>query len=161
MQPIAAETRERLSAMSAAPHDISDVRKAWKEANLAPLWENAKAHRPAPPPDAGYLWSWDKIRPLITAAIEAASPHHECVAVRARRIRRVHHRRRQAVSDGGGRPDPHPGLDLARTRASREGPDHLARRPRRAVPAIYGHRRVPARAGRRDAGDRRRRRVRR
>ena len=63
-----------MSAMSAAPHDISDVRKAWKEANLAPLWENAKAHRPAPPPDAGYLWSWDKIRPLITAAIEVASP---------------------------------------------------------------------------------------
>ena len=60
--------------MSAAPQDISDVRKAWKEANLAPLWENAKAHRPAPPPDAGYLWSWDKIRPLITAAIEVASP---------------------------------------------------------------------------------------
>src|SRR6478736_2651790 len=125
MQPIAAETRERLSAMSAAPHDISDVRKAWKEANLAPLWENAKAHRPAPPPVAGREGA-------------AASPHHECVAVRARRIRRVHHRRRQAVSDGGGRPDPHPGLDLARTRASREGPDHLARRPRRAVPAIYG-----------------------
>ena len=60
--------------MSAAPQDISDVRKAWKEANLAPLWENAKAHRPAPPPDAGYLWSWDKIRPLITAAIKVASP---------------------------------------------------------------------------------------
>ena len=60
--------------MSAAPQDISDVRKAWKEANLAPLWENAKAHRPAPPPDAGYLWSWDKIRPLITSAIEVASP---------------------------------------------------------------------------------------
>src|SRR6478752_715630 len=74
MQPIAAETRERLAAMSAAPQDISDVRKAWREANLAPLWENAKAHRPAPPPDAGYLWSWDKIRPLITAAIKVASP---------------------------------------------------------------------------------------
>jgi gentisate 1,2-dioxygenase len=60
--------------MSAAPRDISDVRKAWQEANMAPLWENTKAHRPAPPPDAGYLWSWDKIRPLITAAIEVASP---------------------------------------------------------------------------------------
>src|SRR5258707_12845154 len=60
--------------MSAAPRDISDVRKAWQEANMAPLWENTKAHRPAPPPDAGYLWSWDKIRPLITAAIAVASP---------------------------------------------------------------------------------------
>jgi gentisate 1,2-dioxygenase len=60
--------------MSAAQRSIDDVRKAWKEANLAPLWENPKAHRPTPPPDAAYLWSWDKIRPLITAAIEVASP---------------------------------------------------------------------------------------
>src|SRR5215469_12363403 len=59
---------------AAARPDISEVRKAWKEANLAPLWENAKAHRPAPPPDAAYLWSWDKIRPLISAAIAVASP---------------------------------------------------------------------------------------
>ena len=58
----------------AAARTIDDVRKAWKEANLAPLWENPKAHRPAPPPDAAYLWSWDKIRPLIAAAIEVASP---------------------------------------------------------------------------------------
>ena len=59
---------------AAAPRDISEVRKAWKAANLAPLWENAKAHRPAPPPDAGYLWSWKKIRPLLAAAIDVASP---------------------------------------------------------------------------------------
>src|SRR5499427_2524674 len=59
---------------AAARPDISEVRKAWKEANLAPLWENAKARRPAPPPDAAYLWSWDKIRPLISAAIAVASP---------------------------------------------------------------------------------------
>jgi gentisate 1,2-dioxygenase len=60
--------------MSAARLDISEVRKAWKEANLAPLWENAKAHRPSPPPEAAYLWSWDKIRPLLSAAIDVASP---------------------------------------------------------------------------------------
>ena len=60
--------------MSVAPRSIDDARKAWKEANLAPLWENPKAHRPAPPPDTAYLWSWDRIRPLITAAIEVASP---------------------------------------------------------------------------------------
>jgi gentisate 1,2-dioxygenase len=59
---------------AAAPRDIREVRKAWKEANLAPLWENAKAHRPPPPPEATYLWSWDKIRPLLADAIEVASP---------------------------------------------------------------------------------------
>src|SRR6266571_1810227 len=57
-----------------ARSDISEIRKAWKEANLAPLWENARAHRPAPLPEAAYLWSWDKIRPLISAAIDVASP---------------------------------------------------------------------------------------
>jgi gentisate 1,2-dioxygenase len=60
--------------MPAASRDLDDVRKAWREANLAPLWENARAHRPAPPPEASYLWSWEKIRPLITAAINVASP---------------------------------------------------------------------------------------
>src|SRR5262249_41302622 len=32
------------------------------------------AHRPPPLPEAAYLWSWDKIRPLISAAIDVASP---------------------------------------------------------------------------------------
>jgi len=57
-----------------ARSDINEIRKAWKEANLAPLWENARAHRPPPLPEAAYLWSWDKIRPLISAAIDVASP---------------------------------------------------------------------------------------
>ena len=192
--------------MSAAPHDISDVRKAWKEANLAPLWENAKAHRPAPPPDAGYLWSWDKIRPLITAAIEVASPEAverrvlqlvppipECQdeqqtsrtlaaniqillpGEKARPHRHTMNALRFVLEGSGastivdGKPCPMEEGDLILTPAwtwhehvhQGKRPDHLARCPRCAVPAIYGHRRVPARAGRRDAGDRRRRRVRR
>jgi gentisate 1,2-dioxygenase len=57
-----------------ARSDISEIRKAWKQANLAPLWENARAHRPAPLPQAAYLWSWEKIRPLVSAAIDVASP---------------------------------------------------------------------------------------
>ncbi len=61
--------------MSAASAGASDsLRKAWKEANLAPLWENKLAHRPPPPPEPAYLWSWEKIRPLIAAAIDVASP---------------------------------------------------------------------------------------
>jgi gentisate 1,2-dioxygenase len=53
---------------------MDGLRKAWKEANLAPLWENKLAHRPPPPPEPAYLWSWEKIRPLIAAAIDVASP---------------------------------------------------------------------------------------
>ena len=54
--------------------DIDTLRKAWKDANMAPLWENKFAHRPPPPPEATYLWSWEKIRPLIAGAIKVASP---------------------------------------------------------------------------------------
>ena len=54
--------------------DVDALRRAWKEANLAPLWESKRAHRPAPPPARSYLWSWEKIRPLIAGAITVASP---------------------------------------------------------------------------------------
>jgi gentisate 1,2-dioxygenase len=60
--------------MTALPPDVNEIRKAWSEANLAPLWENKRAHRPASQPDAAYLWSWEKIRPLIAAAIDVTSP---------------------------------------------------------------------------------------
>ncbi|HEY7666214.1 MAG TPA: cupin domain-containing protein [Xanthobacteraceae bacterium] len=63
-----------MSAAMSAARNIDEVRRAWREANLAPLWENARAHRPAPPPEPAHLWAWEKIRPLITAAIEVASP---------------------------------------------------------------------------------------
>ena len=53
---------------------IDALRQAWREANLAPLWENRFAHRPPPPPETPYLWSWEKIRPLIAGAIDVASP---------------------------------------------------------------------------------------
>jgi gentisate 1,2-dioxygenase len=59
---------------AATPHDIDELRQAWKDASMAPLWENKFAHRPPPAPEASYLWSWEKIRPLITGAIKVASP---------------------------------------------------------------------------------------
>jgi gentisate 1,2-dioxygenase len=59
---------------TAAAGDIDALRKAWKDANMAPLWENKFAHRPPQPPEAAYLWSWEKIRPLIDGAISVASP---------------------------------------------------------------------------------------
>ncbi len=58
-------------AMSA---EIDELRRAWKDAAMAPLWENKFAHRPPPLPEASYLWSWQQIRPLISGAIKVASP---------------------------------------------------------------------------------------
>ena len=60
------------STMSAA--EIDELRKAWKSAAMAPLWENKFAHRPPPKPEPSYLWSWEHIRPLISGAIKVASP---------------------------------------------------------------------------------------
>src|SRR5262249_60700126 len=63
-----------LMASVAAGGDVAALRKDWGEANMAPLWENKFAHRPPQPPEATYLWSWEKIRPLIDGAISVASP---------------------------------------------------------------------------------------
>src|SRR5262245_10827428 len=60
--------------MTALPHDINDIRTAWSEANLAPLWQNKRHHRPLATPDASKLWSRLKFRPLIGAAIVVTSP---------------------------------------------------------------------------------------
>src|SRR5215510_15379572 len=67
--------RMSADARQLAQHgDIDALRQAWKDANMAPLWENKFAHRPPAPPEATYLWSWEKIRPLIDGAISVASP---------------------------------------------------------------------------------------
>jgi len=58
----------------ATSDEIDELRKAWKGAYMAPLWENKFAHRPPAPPEQAYLWSWEKIRPLIAGAIKVASP---------------------------------------------------------------------------------------
>jgi gentisate 1,2-dioxygenase len=61
--------------MSVAAMDTTDqLRKAWKEAHLAPLWESPTAHKPPAPPDPAHLWSWEHVRPLIEGAIKAANP---------------------------------------------------------------------------------------
>ena len=52
----------------------AELRRAWKEAHLVPLWESPTAHKPPPPPTPSHLWSWQTLRPLIEGAIEMASP---------------------------------------------------------------------------------------
>jgi gentisate 1,2-dioxygenase len=61
--------------MSVAELDSNEqLRKAWKEAHLVPLWESPTAHKPPAPPDPTYLWAWDRVRPLIGRAIDVANP---------------------------------------------------------------------------------------
>src|SRR5262249_1080088 len=60
--------------MSATAGDIESLRKAWGEANLAPLWESKFAHRPPPAPEKTYLGSWEKPPPRTAGASAVASP---------------------------------------------------------------------------------------
>jgi gentisate 1,2-dioxygenase len=55
-------------------HGVDDVRQAWKEANLRPLWESATAHKPGGAPEGARKWEWKMVRPLVAEAIHVVSP---------------------------------------------------------------------------------------
>lgn len=61
-------------SQSASAEALASLRQAWKEAHLVPLWESPTAHKPPAPPDRTHLWAWERIRPLIGGAIDAANP---------------------------------------------------------------------------------------
>jgi gentisate 1,2-dioxygenase len=49
--------------------NLEQIRQAWREANVTPLWETT-AHRPADTTPRAYHWKWQVLRPLIDRAIE-------------------------------------------------------------------------------------------
>jgi gentisate 1,2-dioxygenase len=51
-----------------------DIRKDWKAAKLAPLWENQRAHRVREGGPAPHHWKWKEIRPLCNDAMTVANP---------------------------------------------------------------------------------------
>lgn len=55
------------TAASATPDDI---RKAWNEAHVAPLWEELAAHSTEVQRDRGFIWKWRTMRPLIEDALQ-------------------------------------------------------------------------------------------
>ena len=59
-------------ATSVATTRIDVIRKAWRDANVTPLWETA-AHAPAGGGPKAYLWKWRVLRPLVDNAIEVTS----------------------------------------------------------------------------------------
>jgi gentisate 1,2-dioxygenase len=62
------------AAQAASPRSkrIDEVRQAWKDANVTPLWETA-AHSPGGATPKAYLWKWRTLRPLLDDAIAVAS----------------------------------------------------------------------------------------
>jgi gentisate 1,2-dioxygenase len=49
--------------------EITDLRRAWREANVEPLWENALAHGKARAIERPHLWPWRTMKPLIDEAL--------------------------------------------------------------------------------------------
>ncbi|HEY3920397.1 MAG TPA: cupin domain-containing protein [Stellaceae bacterium] len=45
------------------------VRKAWKDANVSPLWEQLEAHSTEVKRDRPYIWKWSVMRPLVENAL--------------------------------------------------------------------------------------------
>ncbi|MGH7032949.1 MAG: hypothetical protein ACREFL_04380, partial [Stellaceae bacterium] len=52
---------------SATPDNI---RKAWNEAHVAPLWEELAAHNTGVQRDRAFIWKWRTMRPLIEDALQ-------------------------------------------------------------------------------------------
>ena len=48
---------------------LDQIRQAWRDANVTPLWETT-AHKPADSTPRAYHWKWQVLRPLIDQAIE-------------------------------------------------------------------------------------------
>ena len=55
-----------------ATTNLDDIRQAWRDAHVTPLWETT-AHKPADTTPRAYHWKWQVLRPLIDRAIEVTS----------------------------------------------------------------------------------------
>ena len=52
----------------------ANLRQAWRDAHVAPLWESPTAHKPGPAGARGHVWRWETMRPLIEGALAVQSP---------------------------------------------------------------------------------------
>jgi gentisate 1,2-dioxygenase len=49
--------------------DVNDLRRAWREANVSPLWESVLAHGGKRPVERAHHWPWKAMKPLIDDAL--------------------------------------------------------------------------------------------
>ena len=57
-----------MSATGSSPTP-DHIRKAWNEAHVSPLWEQLDAHSTEVKRDRAYIWTWEKMRPLVEDAL--------------------------------------------------------------------------------------------
>ncbi len=58
-----------MSATANASDTPDSIRKAWAEANVAPLWEELGAHSVEAARDRAFIWKWRVMHPLIQDAL--------------------------------------------------------------------------------------------
>src|SRR3984957_13353965 len=68
----AAMSGARTMSMTEAATRLDQIRQAWRDANVTPLWETT-AHKPADSTPRAYHWKWQVLRPLIDRAIEVTT----------------------------------------------------------------------------------------
>src|SRR5579863_3203681 len=69
LRKAAAESGRDSMSATGTPTTPDHVRKAWKEAHVAPLWEQ-NAHTNEVSRDRAYIWKWQTMRPLIENALD-------------------------------------------------------------------------------------------
>jgi gentisate 1,2-dioxygenase len=60
--------------MPSGEKSYEEVRKAWRDVDLEPLWENRLAHSEREGGPKPHLWSWREIRPLLDHAMKVTTP---------------------------------------------------------------------------------------
>ena len=63
-----------LLAATSGNRSYEEIRKAWRAANLNPLWESTAAHKVRDGGPAPQHWKWKQIRPLVDDAVRVATP---------------------------------------------------------------------------------------
>jgi gentisate 1,2-dioxygenase len=61
-----------MSTDKVSSKNLDQIRQAWRDAHVTPLWETT-AHKPADNTPRAYHWKWQVLRPLIDKAIEVTS----------------------------------------------------------------------------------------
>ncbi len=64
---------------------LTEMRRAWREANVAPLWEDRLAHAGGRPIERAHHWPWRAMKPLIDEALTLKD-----MAVIERRVLSLH-----------------------------------------------------------------------
>src|SRR5215468_10398962 len=59
---------------AAGDKSYEEVRKAWRDAHVRPLWESPVAHKSRDGGPKPHLWQWPQLRSFINEAMKVTTP---------------------------------------------------------------------------------------